>query len=103
MPITLKRRENESNERLIRRFSRRIQTSGLLLRAKRRAHFERPKNESQKKKDALRRLAARAKEEYLRKIGELPEETYGRWGQPRGRGPKRRGANVTKKGAAKKG
>lgn len=78
MPITLKRRDNESNERLIRRFSRRIQTSGLLLRAKRRQYFEQPKNESQKKKDALRRLKMRAREEYLRKIGEFSEETFGR-------------------------
>ncbi|MAG29202.1 30S ribosomal protein S21 [bacterium] len=76
MPITLKRRDNESNERLIRRFSRRIQTSGLLLRAKRRQYFEQPKNSNRKKKDALRRLLMRAREDYLRKIGELEEDTY---------------------------
>jgi len=78
MPITIKRRDNETNERLIRRFSRRIQTSGLLLRAKRRQHFEGAKNHNQMKKDALRRLLMRAKEEYLRKIGALEEETYNR-------------------------
>jgi ribosomal protein S21 len=78
MPITLKRRDNESNERLIRRFSRRIQTSGLLIRAKRRQHFEHPKNSNRKKKDALRRLFMRSKEEYMRKVGLLEEETYGR-------------------------
>ncbi len=89
MPIILKRRDNESNERLIRRFSRRIQTSGLLLRAKRRAHFERAKNETQRKKDALRRLAARTRDEYLRKIGELSEETYGRGKMGRGNAKKR--------------
>jgi ribosomal protein S21 len=84
MPITLKKRDNESNERLIRRFSRRIQTSGLLLRAKRRQHFEGAKNSNRKKKDALRRLMMRAKEDYLRKIGMLEEETYGRQGNNRG-------------------
>ena len=78
MPITLKRRDNESNERLIRRFSRRIQTSGLLLRAKKRRYFESPKNATRKKKDALRRLFMRSKEDYLRKIGELEEDTYTR-------------------------
>ncbi|MBI2636908.1 MAG: 30S ribosomal protein S21 [Parcubacteria group bacterium] len=98
MPITLKRRENESNERLIRRFSRRIQTSGLLLRTKRRQYFERPKNESQKKKDALRRLGMRAREEYLRKIGELSEETFGRSRSGRGSANrKRRGAVKVKR------
>jgi len=95
MPIILKRRDNESNERLIRRFSRRIQTSGLLLRAKRRAHFEPVKNESQRKKDALRRLAARTRDEYLRKIGELSEETYGRGRMSRGN-PKKRTTNAKK-------
>ncbi|MBI2050510.1 MAG: hypothetical protein HYT31_01755 [Parcubacteria group bacterium] len=99
MPITIKRRDNESNERLIRRFSRRIQTSGLLLRTKRRAHFEREKNESQQKKDALRRLAVRAKEEYLRKIGELSEDVFGRSRFSRGGpgGAKKRGSPQKKR------
>lgn len=82
---------------MIRRFSRRIQTSGLLLRTKRRAYFESAKNESQKKKDALRRLAMRAKEEYLRKIGELSEDTFGRRGAKTGFGAKKRG-NAKKRG-----
>ena len=77
MPITLKRRDNESNERLIRRFSRRIQTSGLLLRAKRRQHFEPIKNKNRLKRDALRRLKMRMYEDYLRKIGELTDEVFG--------------------------
>lgn len=83
MPIILKKRENESNERLIRRFSRRIQTSGLLLRAKKRQRFERAKNKNQQRKDALRRMARRAKNEYLRKVGLLDEEAMR---ENRGRG-----------------
>jgi ribosomal protein S21 len=78
MPITLKRRDNESNERFIRRFTRRIQTSGLLLRAKRRQYFERPKNKNKLKKDALRRLMMRSREDYLRTIGELTDDMFGR-------------------------
>ncbi|MEK7165095.1 MAG: hypothetical protein AAB779_04055 [Patescibacteria group bacterium] len=74
MPITLKKRDNETNERLIRRFSRRIQTSGLLLRAKKRQRFERAKNKNQQRKDALRRMVRRTKNEYLRKVGLLDEE-----------------------------
>ena len=74
MPITIKRRDNESNERLLRRFSRRIQTSGLLLRAKKRQYFESPKNANKQKSDALRRLKIREKNEYLRKVGLLEEE-----------------------------
>ncbi|MBU2575991.1 30S ribosomal protein S21 [Patescibacteria group bacterium] len=78
MPITIKKRDNEPNERLIRRFSRRIQTSGLLLRAKKRQYFEHRKNKNHLKRDALRRLMMRAKDDYLRKIGMLEEDTYGR-------------------------
>lgn len=78
MPITIKKRDNESNERLIRRFTRRIQTSGLLLRIKKRQYFEKAKNRNQSKKDALRRIYLRSKEDYLRKIGELEEDTFGR-------------------------
>lgn len=74
MPIIIRRRDNESNERLIRRFSRRIQTSGLLLRAKKRQYFERSKNKNQKRKDALRRLTMRNHNDYLRKVGLLEEE-----------------------------
>jgi ribosomal protein S21 len=75
MSITIKRRDNESSERLIRRFSRRIQTSGLILRAKKRQYFVGKKNDNKKKADALRRLKIRAKNEYLRKIGLLEEDT----------------------------
>ena len=78
MPITIKKRDNETNERLIRRFSRRIQTSGLLLRVKKRQHFEKDKNRNHQKRDALRRLAMRAKDDYLRRIGMLEEDTFGR-------------------------
>ncbi len=78
MPITIKKRENESNERLIRRFTRRIQTSGLLLRVKKGQYFEKEKNKNQSKKDALRRIQMRSKEDYLRKIGELEEDSFGR-------------------------
>ena len=80
MPITLKKREKESNERLLRRFSRRIQTSGLLLRAKKRQHHEEEKNRNQVKRDALRRMKIRERNEYLRRIGVLDDDnpTQGR-------------------------
>jgi len=78
MPITIKRRDNESNERMIRRFLRRIQTSGLLLRIKKRQNHQREKSDNQKKREALHRLSLKKRDEYLRKIGMLDEDTYGR-------------------------
>lgn len=83
MAIIIKRRDNESSERVIRRFVRRIQTSGLLIRTKKGLFFLKDKNKNQTKKKALHRLALRQKEDYLRKIGELEED-------PRQRGGNRR-------------
>lgn len=74
MAIIIKRREKESNERLLRRFSRRVQTSGLLLRTKKRQYHEPAKNRNRLRRDALRRLQIRNRLEYLRKIGALDEE-----------------------------
>lgn len=74
MAIIIKRRERESNERLLRRFSRRVQTSGLLLRTKKRQYHEKAKNRNQIRREALRRLGIRSRLEYLRKIGALDEE-----------------------------
>jgi ribosomal protein S21 len=75
MAIIIKRRENESNERLIRRFTRRIQTSGTLLRAKKRQFHAKPKTKRARRKDALHRLGLKTKNEYLRRIGLLEEDS----------------------------
>lgn len=88
MPIILKRRDNESNERLIRRFSRRIQTSGVLLRAKKRQYHAKQKTKNQRRRDALHRLKLRTKTEYMRRVGLLEEETFTTHG--RGNAPRRR-------------
>ena len=85
MAITIKRRDKESNERLLRRFSRRVQTSGLLLRTKKRQYHEKVKSHNQVQREALRRLQIRGRIEYLRKIGAWDEETtnQGRGGKSR--------------------
>lgn len=85
MAIIIKRRDNESNERLIRRFTRRIQTSGTLLRAKKRQFHAKQKTKTARKKDALHRLRLKSKNEYLRRIGLLEEEN-----QPFAKRPARR-------------
>jgi len=82
--IEVKRRNNESSESLLRRFSKRVQQSGVLLRAKKRRFYEAPKNKRQQRSDALRRMAIREQREYLRKIGKLEEFDL----KKRGRRPK---------------
>lgn len=71
--VEVKKRENESSESLVRRFTKRVQQSGVLLRAKKRRFYENPKNKRAVKEDALRRMAIREQREILRKIGKLEE------------------------------
>ncbi|MBI2984850.1 MAG: 30S ribosomal protein S21 [Candidatus Kerfeldbacteria bacterium] len=71
--IEVRRRNNESSESLLRRFSKRIQQSGVLLRAKKRRFYEPPKNKRAIRVDALRRQSIRQERELLRKLGKLEE------------------------------
>lgn len=73
MVVEVKKKEGESLESMLRRFTRRVQQSGILLRAKRGKHYERPKTDREEKEDAIRRTKIRSKREYLRKIGKLEE------------------------------
>lgn len=71
--IEVKKRNNESTESMLRRFSKRVQQSGVLLRAKKRRFYEVPKNKRALRADALRRAAIRDEREILRKLGKLEE------------------------------
>ena len=72
--IEVKRKEGESIESMLRRFSKRVQQSRLIIRTKKRQHFETPKTKREQRVEALRRLTIRARKEYLRKTGQLTEE-----------------------------
>lgn len=71
---------------MLRRFTRRVQQSGILIRAKRGRFYERPKNKRAMREDALRRKVIKERKDFLRKIGKLEE--FDRRG-PRGRKPLR--------------
>lgn len=71
--VEVKKKDNESSEGLIRRFNRRVQQSGVLLRTKKDQYFEPTPNERLLKQKAIRRTKIREKKEYLRKIGKLDE------------------------------
>lgn len=83
--IEVKKRDNESTESLLRRFSKRVQQSGVLLRAKKRRFYEAPKNKRAQRDDALRRKGIREQRDILRKLGKLEEFDM----KKRGRRPKR--------------
>jgi len=71
--VEVKRKNGESIESLLRRFTRRMQQSKVLIRAKDGRYFQKKKTKRELHEGALRRKEIKAKKEYLRKIGKLEE------------------------------
>lgn len=74
---TVKRTGNENAMGTIRRFTKRVQGSGVLRRVRGRRFFERPASAFLRKKQALKSIQARGKYEELAKEGRLPERKRG--------------------------
>ncbi len=74
MAIEVKKREKESAQGLLRRFTRRVQQSGILIRTRRGRFYISPLTKRQKRLGALRRLANRKEREKLYKLGKLENE-----------------------------
>jgi ribosomal protein S21 len=68
MTIKIKKQPRETNQSLIRRFSRSIQRSGILLRARKISFKEKSKSRQAKKKAALRREELKKEYEILKKM-----------------------------------
>ncbi len=69
MPIKIQKQSRENSQSLTRRFSRRIQQSGLLRRAKKNRFRERPKSQQAKKHSALRKEKKKQEYQSLKKLG----------------------------------
>ena len=77
--VEVKKKDNESFDSLLRRFNRKIQQSGVLIRARRIRFFEPPKSRNLQKIAARRRSVIRAQKEELKKMGKpVPVKRYGR-------------------------
>ena len=77
--VEVKRKDNESFESLLRRFNRKIQQSGVLIRARRIRFFDPPKSRNLQKVAARRRSQIRLQKEELKKLGKpVPTKRYGR-------------------------
>jgi len=72
--VQAKRREKESVGSLIRRFTRRVQQSGLLVQARQGRFYIKSKSKRQMKESALHRQKIIAEKERLRKLGKLEDE-----------------------------
>ncbi|MCK5466661.1 hypothetical protein KAI56_04195 [Candidatus Parcubacteria bacterium] len=72
--IEVKRKDNESTGSLLRRFSKKIQLSGLLLQARSSRFRDKVKSRTERRKNALRKNEIVAEKEYQRKIGKLEDD-----------------------------
>ena len=71
MALEIKKQERETNQALIYRFSKSVQRSGLLLRARKTRFRHRQKSRQMKKRAALRREQLKEEYEKLRKLGKV--------------------------------
>ena len=71
--LEVKKKDNESFESLIRRFSKKTVQSGKLLQAKKIQYHKKDLSKRAQKVKAIRRELVKDKKEYLRKIGKLDE------------------------------
>lgn len=73
MPIEVRKQDKETTGSLLRRFSRKIQQSGILIKAKRGRFYRKPKSRRQTQASALRREQIRKERKKLIKMGLLEE------------------------------
>lgn len=71
--VEVEKAGSENNVSLIRRFTRKVQSSGILGRARSIRYNERPKSSYTKKKRALKTLTRRKEINRLIKLGKLPD------------------------------
>lgn len=69
MGVEIKREKRESVASLIRRFTRAVQQSGILIRAREKMYKDRNISETKKRRSALRREEMKKKYEKLKKLG----------------------------------
>jgi len=73
--IEIKRKEKESTASVLRRFSKKIRQSGVLLTARKKMHYEKTKTKRAERASALRREQLKTLRSWLIKTGALaPDE-----------------------------
>ncbi|KKQ68799.1 MAG: hypothetical protein A2W71_01405 [Candidatus Nealsonbacteria bacterium RIFCSPLOWO2_02_39_8] len=73
MPLEIKKDNRETSQSLVRRFSKRVKQSGILMRARKNRFMVRNKSEQTQKKSALRKEQLRKEYELAEKM-EKPKE-----------------------------
>jgi len=73
MVIEVKKQQRETTQSLIRRFTKKVQQSGILLRARESRFHQRSKSHQMKQRAALRREKLKREYEKLKKLGKLTQ------------------------------
>lgn len=72
MPLKVKRsNENESSQNVIRRFTKKIKQSGILIEARKKVYKKRPLSPQLKKRAAIRREELKKEYQKLAQLGKL--------------------------------
>ncbi len=74
MAIEVKKKQGETTRSLLRRFTRRVQQSRVLINARKNRFQEKEKSRREKREEALRKQKVGKEKEKLRKMGLLDEE-----------------------------
>lgn len=69
MAVKVKKKPRESVNAMLRRFSRKVQLSGILLEARKSRFQQKTKSKNLRKKDALYRMRAQKERERKKKMG----------------------------------
>jgi len=69
--VEVVKNQNEPNANLIRRFTKRVQGSGVLKHVKNQRFFERPNSKLKKKARALKRILKQKEITRLKKLGKI--------------------------------
>ena len=69
--VEVRKRDNESTGSMLRRFTRMMQRTGFLMRARGERYYVSKKSDYQKKKEALRRIEWQKDMDKQRKLGKI--------------------------------
>ena len=76
--VEVKRKDNENFDSLLRRFNRKIQQSGVLVRARKTRFFAPERSRNLQRTDAQRRSVMREVREELKRLGKPVKPSRGR-------------------------
>ncbi len=74
--LEARKREHENSEGLVRRFTRIVQQSGVLIQAKKVRYYEPKKSRNRIREEAQRRSELQSERDRLIKLGEIDEFSY---------------------------